>query len=74
MEKFYIKTDYGTNFCAIWSTLEDLLLKMAFGLILEATDKYGNPISIRQGFLFCYHAGTGGVRLFTPPIQRTPQR
>ena len=47
MEKFWIKTDYGTNFFAVWSTLEDLLLEMAFGLILEATDKYGNPISIR---------------------------
>ena len=44
MEKFYIKRQYGTNFFAVWSTLEDILYEMAFGLILEATDKYGNPI------------------------------
>lgn len=46
MEKFYIKRQLGnSNLVAIWSNLEDILYEMAFGAIVYAEDKHGNPIT-----------------------------
>ena len=47
MMKFYVRragTSRRDNLVAIWSTEEEIRLKLAFGILAYAEDGNGNPI------------------------------